>query len=268
MKPKITISDSSFLQHVKSLSVGGSNSDAEPAFFEWEAADPDIARFVTDANLKHAKGEGQVALLLESFFLHPEDYATAMQKPFDYVLTSNAYFARNLGWLYYPKGGSWIRVDQWGLHEKDKDISMLLSPKTSMPGHKLAHAIANKFKDQIDIFGLDGWAEKQLALRSYRFSIVIEAERTPGFFSEKLVDCLSMGTIPIYWGDPEILDKFQMPIASFDSLESIERFLKQNTNISNRYHIWSPLIDSNLETAQNYCIAEDNIWKQYPFLFI
>src|SRR5258706_14079960 len=111
MPREITISDSSFLQYEKSFSIGGSNSGVSPETIEWVPADPRDARFVTDAMLKYAKGEGQVALLLESFFLHPEDYLTAMDKNFDYVLTHNKYFSRNLGWLSYPKGGSWIHLD-------------------------------------------------------------------------------------------------------------------------------------------------------------
>lgn len=268
---KITISDSSFLQYEKSLSIGGTATGVAPTFFEWEQADPETARFVTDANLKHAKGEGQIALLLEAFFLHPEDYITAMQKPFDYVLTSNAYMARNMGWLYYPKGGSWINEKDWGVHEKTKDISILLSPKDKLPGHRLAHAIAEKFKDQVDVFGLDGWVSKEIALRHYRYSIVIEAERTPGFFSEKLIDCLSMGTVPIYWGDPEISCPFgegffTQGMLHIDELETLERLLSQR-NIGSMGYPSTEIIMKNLETSKNYRIAEDNIWKKYPFLF-
>lgn len=263
---KITISDSSFLQYEKSLSIGGTATGTAPTFFEWEQADPQEARFVTDANLKHAKGEGQVALLLEAFFLHPEDYVAAMQKPFDYVLTSNAYMARNMGWLYYPKGGSWINEKDWGVHEKTKDISMLLSPKDKLPGHRLAHGIAKKFSNQVDIFGLDGWVNKEIALRDYRYSIVIEAERTPGFFSEKLIDCLSMGTIPIYWGDPEISRIFSGGIWEMDSFESIHRFIA-DVDLSRIFAYTGDVISRNLERARNYRIAEDFIWTKYPFLF-
>lgn len=258
MKPKITISDSSFLQYTKSFSVGGTNSETEPAFFEWEMADPQEARFVTDAMLKHAKGKGQVALLLESFFLHPEDYITAMQKPFDFVLTHNAYFAKNKGWLYYAKGGSWIDHAAWGQREKNRKCSILLSPKNTMPGHKLANIIAKEFGHNIDVFGLHGTATKMEALADYQYSVVIEAERTEGFFSEKLIDCISVGTIPIYWGDPSISKIFNMDgILAFDDLDDFEQLGNFIYDIFPNQHKG---INDNIRIAENYRIAEDGIW--------
>lgn len=83
---KIKIADNGFTLSQKSAFAGCDNIDLAPAHFEWERADVKDARFVTDSLIKDAAGPGQVAWLLEPFFLHPENYVTAMQKPFDAVI--------------------------------------------------------------------------------------------------------------------------------------------------------------------------------------
>jgi hypothetical protein len=45
---------------------------------------------------------------------------------------------------------------------------------------------------------------KTECLETFRYSIVIENDKDQGYyFSEKLVDCLSLGTVPIMWGSGE-----------------------------------------------------------------
>lgn len=40
--------------------------------------------------------------------------------------------------------------------------------------------------------------------KKYKFSIAYENSSTPGYTTEKIVQALAAGTIPIYWGNPEI----------------------------------------------------------------
>jgi hypothetical protein len=47
-------------------------------------------------------------------------------------------------------------------------------------------------------------ADKYQVLSSYRFSLVIENDRFPGYISEKLFDCFVAGCVPIYRGAPDI----------------------------------------------------------------
>lgn len=269
MTTKISIADSMFIDYVGSLSLGGGNSTRKPTYFEWMQAFPQTARFVTDSEIKNARGEGQVALLLESFFLHPENYLEAIKKPFDYILTHNRYFSDNFeNCLWYPKGGSWVALEDWGMHEKTKNISIILSPKATMPGHKLAHKIVETFGDKVDVFGLNGYVNKPEGLADYRFSIVIEAERCPGFFSEKLIDCLSVGTIPIYWGDPKIGqwfdDKGIIDVIDFDGIKTVMGMFEfDDTDYQSLYQ--SAVM--NLTFAENFNIAEDWMYDNYPFLF-
>jgi len=265
---KVTIADNLFLQYGKSFSIGGDNAGVGPTYFEWELADPQSARFVTDSFLKDAKGTGQVALLLESFFLHPENYLAAMGKPFDYVLTSNRYFAENRSWLWHPHGGSWIDFNLWGMNEKKKNISLIRSEKKSMRGHQLRHEIAERFGNLItDTYGYDNKIIRKFdGVAPYRFSVIIENEKAPGYFTEKLIDCFSVGTIPIYWGCTDLERFFDLDgVVEVESFEDVNKAIESSNDRAYKTFLKSAKV--NLELAKNYRIGEDWIYQNYPFLF-
>lgn len=46
--------------------------------------------------------------------------------------------------------------------------------------------------------------DKFLFQQQYKFSIAYENSSTPGYVTEKIIQALAAGTVPIYWGDPEI----------------------------------------------------------------
>jgi alpha(1,3/1,4) fucosyltransferase len=50
----------------------------------------------------------------------------------------------------------------------------------------------------------DWWPRKLDYQRHFRFTIAFENSSFPGYTSEKIVDALLAGTIPIYWGNPKI----------------------------------------------------------------
>jgi len=87
--------------------------------------------------------------------------------------------------------------------------SLISSAKRSQPGHRLRHAVVDWARAtcaDIDVMGMgySPFADKAEGLAPYRYSVVIENVREPGYFSEKLVDALLCGTVPIYWGAPDI----------------------------------------------------------------
>ena len=64
----------------------------------------------------------------------------------------------------------------------------------------------------------------------YRFSIVIENCKRDYWFTEKLIDCLRTGTIPIYWGCPSIGDFFDIRgFILFDDINDLENILNNLT---------------------------------------
>lgn len=262
---QVTIADC-FLQYGASVS-NGCGIGVKPSHFEWQRADAASARFVTDGWFRDAPGKGQVAWLVEPFFLHPENYLAVMGKPFDYVLTHDDYFVQNnRNWLWCPCGGSWVAPKDWGIKPKTKDVSILLSHKTSMRGHQLRHEAVAQYGKRLDIFGLDHAVTKVEALADYRYSIVTENEKSRYWFTEKLIDCFALGTIPIYWGSPDIGRFFNdESIIEVDDLEDIGYWLDRIH--SGLYKVNTESIQENLERAREYVICEDWLYKAYPFLF-
>lgn len=264
-KRTVTICDHTFLEHTKSASIGGDNLGVGPKYFEWEYANAQSARFVTDGDIKDARGEGQVAWLLEPYALHQENYYRAMGKKFDAVLAHS-----KCGWMgakFYPYGGSWIAFDRWGVHEKTKDVSLILSDKDTLPGHKLRHRAAEILKDKVDIF--HHFPSKFEALAPYRYSIVIESVKNSWYFTEKLVDCLSVGTTPIYWGTPEVCKFFDEDgIIPVDSVAEIEKFVYMaRTYGRESFEERRSVAEKNVELCRDWAVCEDNIYAMYPELF-
>jgi len=83
------------------------------------------------------------------------------------------------------------------------------------------------------------------------FSIVVESNKEPWYFSEKIVDALLTKTVPIYWGCTNIGTFFdERGIISFSTIE--EFFEKINTINENTYEQMLPYVQSNYETAKQY----------------
>lgn len=212
----------------------------------------------------------KIGWLLETREVNPVKYETFEHycDSFDFVLTHD----KELLTKYPTKtkftvfGGTWINPKNYGLHPKSKNISMIYSGKQYLTGHKLRHEVAGKVSG-IDLFGrgtsrpLDF---KEEALLDYRYSVVIENSKTGNYFTEKLIDCLVTGTVPIYWGCPNIGDFFNTEgIIVVDSLEDIQQAVG---NLSeNDYYSRIEAIKDNLEKAKAYTVTEDwmyeNIFK-------
>ena len=143
---------------------------------------------------------------------------------------------------------------------------MIYSDKQYLTGHKLRHQVAHSIQG-IDLFGRGTprpLQYKEDALVDYRYSIVIENAKTDNYFTEKLVDSLIVGTIPIYWGCPNIEKFFNTKgIIVVNSLEEIQEVVGSLTE--NDYLSRIEYIKENIELAKQYAVTEDwmyeNIFK-------
>lgn len=99
------------------------------------------------------------------------------------------------------------------LPAKTKMASLIASAKKVLPGHMLRHEIVARLQPlalPVDIMGRGyrPFGDKAEGLAPYRYSVVIENNREPSYFTEKLVDALLCETVPIYWGAPDIAQHF------------------------------------------------------------
>lgn len=59
--------------------------------------------------------------------------------------------------------------------------------------------------------------------KNYKFSLAMENSKFSGYTTEKIIDAWAAGTIPIYWGNPDIMKEFNP--ASFIMIEDGEEWL-------------------------------------------
>jgi len=232
-----------------------------------------MKKIITDSEIKHTNGRGQVALLLEPYLLHPEDYIEAAGKDFDMVLSHHKRFVNIYdNWKYYPLGGTFIQEEDRKIWEKKGGVSMFISKKDTMPGHLLRKKVLQNVGSGIDFFG-DGVnnhvENKADGLRDYPFSIVIESCQERGYFTEKIIDCFLTGTIPIYWGDPDIGDYFNT-----SGIFVWEKPVDLAINIMDLLHGWEgyyramePAMRANFEIAKEFISYGKQIQYLYPEIF-
>jgi hypothetical protein len=93
---------------------------------------------------------------------------------------------------------------------KTDHMSLISSEKRDLEGHRLRLRVAERHRDRLALYGraFRPVVSKNEALDRYRFSVAIENSRSPGYFTEKILDCFLTRTVPIYWGDPTIGEAF------------------------------------------------------------
>ena len=201
----VPIVDSIFT-HTGAKSIGV--SDEHPTYFQWKKVDGGPAIY-TDFCMKDAIGQPgpKIGWLIEApgFRQNHFDFAVEHEDEFDFILTSiKEYVVRNpYKWLWYPRGGSLVPLEDWHDWPKIGVTSMLASFKDEATGHRLRHEIYEKYGFLMDIHGsITGGrtATKQTSIAPYMFSVVVETEKRDGYFTDHLIDCIALGTMPVYWG--------------------------------------------------------------------
>ena len=169
---------------------------------------------------------------------------------------------------FTPAGGIWIGEDfgggSFGIKKKTKLVSIVSSKKKSCRLHRYRLKLAKKLlkHNEVDVYGLDDWVHINQTLDDYMFSIIIENNSIENYFTEKLLNCFAVGTIPIYLGCTNINKFFDMAgIIPIDTWTNINKLL---SNLSRQeYDIRSEAIKENLERCRQYEIIEDYIYNNY-----
>lgn len=166
--------------------------------------------------------------------------------PYDYMVTIGAPPASLSGRAEaWPWGSSWVPLGEWGVRKgKSKLCSYIVSKKGidkdkggaghSAPGHKLRHAVTAMLESTPELAGkcdLLGPAfnrplsSKTQGLADYQFSIVIENSVHPAYMSEKIMDAVALGTVPVYWGSPLAVSTFGEGVLAFSTAEELKGLL-------------------------------------------
>ncbi len=219
-----------------------------------------------DGTVNRVNSPVKVGWLREPRCLWPQHYeqAPAVVDKFDFILTYCKHLLKLPGFKFAPYGGIWIDRQHWGMKDKTKLVSMLYGSKLSTDGHKLRHSIASAIGDDfgIDYYGHRGQATaygpetKLLVLGDHMFSIVGETCRENNLFTEILLDCFAVGTIPIFWGAPNIGTYFNINgMLVFETVS--ELLLILNRLSTNLYRTMLAAARENLALAKRYAVTED-----------
>ena len=165
-----------------------------------------------------------------------------------------------------PMWCSWIKPENQKIINKSKNLSIIASAKRDSTGHILRHNIIDEIRNKIDIdlFG-NGYKtidDKSEALLDYRFSIIIENDKSPIYFTEKIIDCLVSGVVPIYWGADKIGEHFNLNgFIIINNIEDVNKILSELT--PEKYEELLPYVIENFEIAKKFLTVEDFIYENY-----
>ena len=211
----------------------------------------------------------KIAWLVESKAITPSAYRDIIyhEHKFDYILTHDAELIRRNPNKYIRSivGASRVPDTEWGLKSKTKLVSMIASRHTITNGHVFRHDIAKNLshKHNIDMWG-NGYVSfesKLTPLAEYCYSICVVNTRVDNYFTEGLIDPISLGCVPILWGCPNIEEYFNTDgIISFNDINELDNIL---TNISfDDYFSRIDAIQENIEKAKEMKSTDDYIFNK------
>jgi hypothetical protein len=259
-----------------SLGYNQENSGKHPTYFDWDfdnyRGDEGRAVYLEQCIKEHARDDlvrTKIGILWECYELRPWHYedAIAVKDSYKAIFTYDKRFV-DLGppFYYFPMGGSYISDS--GMFSKSKMVSMIVGQKNITPGHNLRHQIAASIHQGIDYFALPTEppvTNKVQALRPYFYSIIVESSKVDYWISEKLIDCLSQGTIPVYWGGGLKNSFSSHGIIRFEDVNDLKLILPNLT--IDRYIQCTDAIYENIRLSRKYRCVEDWLYQHYPQFF-
>jgi len=167
--------------------------------------------------------------------------------------------------LLLPYGESWVDADGFDVinrkHDKKFEISFLRGNNLKTYGHSIRHELYNRrneisapisFHSNIIVNNNktinDLITGKIDVLENFKYNISIENVSRNGYFTEKLIDCFLMRTIPIYWGCSNINAYFD--VSGMILVQNVDTLIYECNRLSDGDY------ESRLESIErNYNIA-------------
>lgn len=157
-----------------------------------------------------------------------------------------------------------LDINKFKVYNKSKLISFISSNKNICPGHQLRLECVNEISNlklDVDIFGrgINPIPSKLIGLKDYYYSVTMENDKLPFYFTEKIIDCFLSGTIPIYYGCTNI-EKYFNP-------KGIINFSNKNELVDIINSLTPEFYLNNLDAVkENFSIAQ-NIWMDNDRMF-
>lgn len=102
--------------------------------------------------------------------------------------------------------------------------------------------------------------------KGYKFTMTFENSGERGYTTEKIIEAFASGTVPIYWGNPDIAKEFNpdafVNCHDYDSFENVVKAVKEIDNDDEKYlkMVKSPIVKEGLSAER---ILSENYLKDY-----
>ena len=204
-------------------------------------------------------------------FCWPQSYAAVHEKLWSqrdrkFLLMMNAnklprlyvdelYTARLRAVEYFQRYGE---IDLYG---RNWDQAPLRVGKTWTPysirriGERIATIKQRNFPNPLYVAARKAWRgsalSKSTTMAQYRFALCFENSILKGWMTEKLFDCFFAGTVPVYWGAPEVLE--WVPAECFIDMRQFKDF----TELRAFLHALSPADEQRYrDAARDYLVSD------------
>lgn len=133
----------------------------------------------------------------------------------------------------FQYGDCWISKnerEEISFTDKKPKLSFIRSKNNRLPGHKLRHQINfDHLNNQIQLFFPQERIPRKVPLfQDSMFHVCTENSQVKNYFTEKIVDCFSTYTIPIYWGCPNISDFWDPDgLITFENIKHLNVILSE-----------------------------------------
>jgi len=199
------------------------------------------------------------------------DWAIANKELFSVILTWDDKILNTCdNAVFLPFGHTWFKPYQYEQpHEKKFELSHLRGTLLKTYGQSLRHELLDR-KDEIKIptnfYSIYGDRHnienarigKEEVFGNSMFGVAIENTSHNGYFTEKILDCFLLKTIPVYWGCSSITNFFEQDgIITFDNVDDL--IVKVNKLDESYYNDRLNVIEENYNRALSYVNYEQNI---------
>lgn len=187
------------------------------------------------------------------------EHITKVEEKFDYILTFHPELLKRNPAKYKLQliASSRVQDNDFEVHKKTKPVSIIASDKVYSVGHQLRHEVVKRLE------GVDCWGSgykkfdnKIDPLKDYMFSLAIMNYKIDNYFTEIITDCCALGTVPIFWGCPNIGRYFNSGgIIMFDNINDLFD-LKLSKKL---YESKIKAIQENVELAKSFSSTDDMV---------
>ena len=245
-----------------------SSAGSVPKLIEWDKTGKanisihidDGIKFLVNKNKKNYAWISESAAIVPDITKFIINNISYLENNFELIFTHNKNLVSlsNKIKLVLPSAVPWVK--ERSVQKKSKLISMIASTKIMCGGHVYRQKILEKYKHKIDCFGIghNPINKKEEGLNNYCFSIAMENDVYPDYFTEKITDCFATGSVPIYWGTPSIGEFFN----ERGIIALIDDFKIEDLSID-LYYSKMEYILNNFERILELPTAEDYIYKNF-----